>query len=64
MTPFEAHMRKYHPDSTTARLSREVEKYRKIVADNEERDLEYLREACRSIGGTLELGPRVSEEPK
>lgn len=25
MTPFEQHMRKYHPDSTTARLSREVE---------------------------------------
>lgn len=28
MTPFEAHMRKYHPDSTTARLSREVEELR------------------------------------
>jgi hypothetical protein len=31
MTPFEQHMRRYHPDSTTARLSMENEHMRGII---------------------------------
>ena len=34
MTPFEQHMRKYHPDSTTARLSREVEELRAFTHEH------------------------------
>lgn len=50
MTPFEQHMRKYHPNSITARLSREVEELRDIgklhsaIKKNEEQILKILRE--------------------
>ena len=59
MTPFEEHVRKYRPDSVTAKLSLENEKLRAIV-----RGLAVTINHCLQCGATWDyLGGQEKHRP-
>jgi len=62
MTPFEQHMRKYHPSSTVARLSRRVEELHQDVRDLEEDDV--VVHLCEAVEEIARLERRFIEETK
>lgn len=55
MTPFEQHMRRYHPDSTTARLSRALE---------EMQNDDVVVHLCAAVEEIARLERRFLEETK